>query len=113
MRSISPIILLLSAFPFAHLVSQSVPIYIKSVSEDNQTVTYQANPLYEVCTCDLTSISCDINCCCDNDCSFALRSKWVEEKKCSNIDYQSLRGSTLGKCVKNSEIYEYNRKRGL
>ena len=35
------------------------------ISKDNKTVSYQPNPLYETCTCDLTSTSCDGNCCCD------------------------------------------------
>ena len=27
----------------------------------------------EVCTCDLTKATCDVNCCCDTDCSEADR----------------------------------------
>ena len=75
------------------------------ISKDNKTVNYQPNPLYEACTCDLTSSSCDANCCCDQDCSLALRSQWVDSKTCVNAQYDYLLGAPLAKCVSNKQTF--------
>ena len=83
------------------------------ISKDNKTVNYQPNPLYEACTCDLTSLSCDGNCCCDQDCSLALRSQWVDSKTCANANYDYMIGAPLARCVSNQQTFKYNRERGL
>jgi hypothetical protein len=88
-------------------------INLNQISGDNSTVVYQANPLYETCTCDLTSLSCDLNCCCDKECTAAIREAWTDAESCSNIDYNTLYGAPLSSCVKDEQIYQYNRNHGL
>jgi hypothetical protein len=83
------------------------------ISIEKISVAYQPNPLFSACTCDLTGSSCDAYCCCDTECSTRLVNEWNSLSKCKNINYEALRGAPLNKCVKDQQIYEYNRKRGL
>ena len=76
-------------------------------------MAYQPNPLFSACTCDLTGFSCDAFCCCDTECSTGLRTEWKSQSKCKNVNYEALRGAPLNKCVRDYQVYEYNRQRGL
>lgn len=106
-------ILCLTSTVTAFNFGNQVPILPSQISKDNKTVNYQPNPLFTMCTCDLTSLSCDANCCCDQDCSMAVRSQWVDERTCTNANYEYLMGAPLAKCVSNDKIYKYNREKGL
>jgi hypothetical protein len=43
----------------------------------------------------------------------AVRSQWVDERTCTNANYEYLLGAPLAKCVSNDKIYKYNREKGL
>eukprot|EP00347_Sterkiella_histriomuscorum_P004630 403359727 len=89
-------------------------VYPDWISATNVSVSYQPNPKYQPCSCDLSANSCDANCCCDYDCSFAIRAQWVQESTCLNVNYNRANGLPLSDCVKKQrEVYEFNQKHGL
>lgn len=45
------------------------PIDETLVDTLTETVHYEANTNFKICTCDMTANSCDPHCCCDQDCS--------------------------------------------
>ena len=45
------------------------PIDEQRVDTLAETVQYEANTNFKICTCDMTANSCDPHCCCDADCS--------------------------------------------
>ncbi|CDW73609.1 UNKNOWN [Stylonychia lemnae] len=88
-------------------------IYPDWISETNLTNSYQANPKYQPCSCDLTANSCDAQCCCDQDCSFATRVNWVSTSLCLNVNYNRTNGLPLADCLSQREIFNYNKMSGL
>ena len=83
-------------------------------SDSVKTVTYEENTNYDPCLCNLTSGTCDAFCCCDYDCQFDTRVNWAENKKCTEVNYESsANGLSLSDCITRKEVYEYNRKKGL
>ena len=64
--------------------------------------------------CNLTQLTCDAFCCCDNDCKLNTRADWADNKKCINHNYDSsANGLSLSDCITRKEVYDYNRKKGL
>jgi len=45
---------------------------------DKQTTVPQANNAFGECRCDVTLNSCDVYCCCDQDCNIDIRNFWKE-----------------------------------
>ena len=83
-------------------------------SDSVQTVTYEENTNYDPCLCNLTAGTCDAFCCCDYECEFDTRAYWADNKKCSEVNYESsANGLSLSDCITRKEVYEYNRKKGL
>ena len=96
MRSISlPLLISLHYITFVQGLGRQEQVMLNYISSVNLTNTYQANPLYSPCTCDLTALSCDDQCCCDSDCSFALRAQWVSNEQCIDVNYNNLNPGPL------------------
>lgn len=53
---------------FNFVTSITLLLAILNVAEITQAQT-ATDLAYGVCSCDLMKNSCDLNCCCDNDCS--------------------------------------------
>ncbi|CAG9313766.1 unnamed protein product [Blepharisma stoltei] len=85
--------------------------YLSSADESNY-IEDDTDP--GKCVCDLTANSCDVFCCCDDDCSSTLKDLWDTEdpstNRCLNskfTKYYSL------KCPSSNDNYFYSARRGI
>ena len=64
-------------------------VSVKTVASDD----------FAVCQCDLTFGACDVNCCCDKECSQELRTLWKLNAATQCKDYYSHKDQmTLAEC---------------
>lgn len=65
------------------------------------------------CTCDITSNSCDISCCCDADCPADTLTLWLNDATafCNNAIEDSLQ--PLTKCIDRDYLAFWNDRPGI
>ena len=74
-------------------------------------MTASSNADYGSCACDLTLNSCDVYCCCDQDCSAPILAFWN-----SNADAYCKRkqGSSSNKeCIDSRHVFNYQKRMGM
>lgn len=66
-----------------------------------------------LCECNLSSNSCDYNCCCDLDCPVSLLKKWIIEENNNCIDKINYKKQAFTACFDINLIVYFNLKRGM
>ena len=69
------------------VIMDSYPADLTKVDETKESLEYVANTNFNVCTCDLTTDSCDAFCCCDQDCPEEITTEWKTNNRCANVSY--------------------------
>jgi hypothetical protein len=104
MRShkITLLALLLSSVPAEFTPETNYPV--SPAFEEKQTVTVSNSDSFAACACDLTAGACDVQCCCDPDCSSSLVDQWLQDpkKNCINL-VQEVTPEPLSQC--SNEIF--------
>ena len=90
-----------------------VQINQTAISTTFTTNKYTPNPLFQPCSCDLTALSCDKFCCCDNDCPGAVTSGWEADNSCADVDYKKSSGAPLSQCIEGYDVFTFNQQQGL
>lgn len=87
---------------------------VKPINYDTKTTEVKENSALGQCTCDKTLNSCDIYCCCDQDCSKDVIDYWN-----THYNYYCTRNyvgnvyKPFSQCVDMTHIYSYNQRMGM
>ena len=87
-------ILLLKTFAEAKssVITDNYVADLAKIDETKESIDYVANTNFNICSCDMTSDSCDAFCCCDESCPEAVTTEWTKNNRCANINYQTNTG---------------------
>ena len=104
-------ILLLKTFAVAKssVITDSYPADTTKVDETIESLEYVANTNFNVCTCDLTTDSCDPFCCCDQSCPEEITSEWTRNNRCDNINYSPNLGGLFAPCMSREDKFNFNK----
>ena len=58
--------------------------YFNKINNLNSTVMISESKDIGICTCDLTSNTCDYRCCCDKNCPSFITNIWEINNECLN-----------------------------
>lgn len=109
-------LLLLKTFAQAKssVITDSYAADTTKVDETKESLEYVANTNFNVCSCDLTTDSCDAFCCCDSSCPEEITSEWTRNNRCANIDYaKNFSGGVFTPCMSREEKFNFNKQNGL
>ena len=108
-------LLLLNALAEAKssVILDSYTADLTKVDENAESVSYIANTNFQVCSCDMTTESCDPFCCCDTTCPETITNEWKANNRCSDIDYQTHKGAIFSPCMSRADQFNFNQKNGL
>ena len=107
------LLLLASADAKSSVITDSYPADLTKVNENKESLTYVADTSFQVCSCDMTTDSCDPFCCCDTNCPEVITNEWKSNSRCSDIQYQTHNGGIFSPCLSSAAQYTFNKQNGL
>lgn len=95
------------------VITTTYPADLNKVDQNQESLKYSANTNFKVCSCDMSTDSCDPFCCCDSSCSEAVINEWTANNRCANINYEKSPGKIFSPCMNRQDQYNFNKQNGL
>ena len=95
------------------VITDTYPVDLTKVDENVESVNYIANTNFKVCSCDMTTESCDPFCCCDTSCPASVTDEWKSNNRCADINYQTITGKVFSPCLSRADEFKFNKQNGL